>query len=133
MATSLFHTLGDVQIPRALVWVDEFNYSAVARAVEPSITGSLIVDIATLSAGQPITLQGVDTHGWVRRTGLLPLYALVQQPLEEIPLTLADGRTFFVMFAPDSPINAEAISRAELPTSNLPYVVTVRLIVVRKT
>lgn len=133
MATSLYHNLGGVQIPRSLIWVDEFARSNVARSMEPSITGALIVDMSVRAqVGRPITLQGVDDHGWVRRDGLLSLYALSNQALEEMTLTLADGRSFIVNFADGSPIDAKEIARAEIAPSNLPYVVTVRLIVVRQ-
>lgn len=128
MAPPLTHTLGALGIPRSLVWVDEFNWAAPARAHEYSITGALIVDVATRQAGRPITLQGVDDHGWVERGDLAALWALVNTTTGPLSLTLADGRAFTVHFAPDAPIEASAIVRAELPAAGLPYIVTLRLV-----
>lgn len=122
------HTLGTVDVPRTLIWVDEFAWTAPVRAHEYSLTGALIVDVAIRQAGRPITLEGTDDHGWVTRGALQTLWALVDASTEPLTLTLADGRTFSVRFAPDSPIEATAIARAELPGAELPYVVTLRLV-----
>lgn len=128
MASPQTHTLGTLDIPRSLVWVDEFQWAAPLRAHEYSITGALIVDVAVRQAGRPITLQGVDDHGWVARSALAELWALVNTSTAPLALTLADGRTFSVRFAPDAPIDATPITRAELPPAGLPYIVTLRLV-----
>lgn len=123
------HTLGLVQIPRGLVWADEFNWAEVDRAAEYSITGALLLDAAVRQAGRPITLEGSDSAGWITRATLLQLQALAQDPDATHTLTLADARTFTVRFAPGgAPITATPVARPELPPSHHPYVATVRLI-----
>ena len=131
MATSLHHNLGGVLLPRSMIWIDEFAQPAMARNVEQSITGALIIDLTLITAGRLITLQGTDEHGWVRRAGLIPLFELAGTATEELLFTHADGRQFYVTFADSQPIDAQQLARAELPPANLPYIVTVRLIVVR--
>ena len=128
MAPPLTHTLATLSIPRSLVWVDEFQWTAPLRAQEYSITGALIVDVATRQAGRPITLQGVADHGWMARNALQDLWALANTSTAPMALALADGRTFNVYFADGNPIEAEPITRAELPQADLPYIVTLRLI-----
>ena len=128
MAPPLTHTLATLSLPRSLVWVDEFQWTAPLRAQEYSITGALIVDVATRQAGRPITLQGVADHGWMTRAALQDLWALANTSTAPLALTLADGRAFNVHFADGNPIEAEPITRAELPQADLPYVVTLRLI-----
>ena len=129
MAPPITHTLATLSLPRSLVWVDEFQWTAPLRAQEYSITGALIVDVATRQAGRPITLQGVADHGWMTRAALADLWALANTPeAAPLALTLADGRAFAVRFADGNPIEAEPITRAELPQADLPYVVTLRLI-----
>lgn len=128
MAPPTTHTLGALDIPRSLIWMDEFNWSAVVRAHETSITGALIVDQAVLQAGRPITLQGEDDHGWVARGALAALWSVASTTTDPLALTLADGRMFTVRFAPDAPIEATPVARAELPGADLPYVVTLRLV-----
>lgn len=128
MPAPITHTLATIDLPRSLLWVDEFDWSAPVRAHEYSITGALIVDQAVRQAGRPITLQGVDDHGWMRRDVLQQLWALADAAGGPMPLVLADGRTFSVRFAPDSPLQAEQIARAELPPADYPYIVTLRLV-----
>lgn len=125
-----FHTLGSIQIPRGLVWSDEFSWHAVSKATDYSITGALLIDVGVKQAGRTITLEGSETAGWLTRATLQALYTLAQAPDADHLLTLADGRTFTVQFAPDQPIDAAPIARPELPPADFPYVATVRLITV---
>lgn len=125
-----YHTLGSIQLPRGMRWVDEFSWSAEQKSVERSITGALIVDAAIKIAGRPITLQAIDSQGWITRATLLALQAVADEPGAQLDLTLADGRTFTVQFAPDTPLQATPIGTPELPTERNPYVATLRLITV---
>lgn len=125
---STYHILGGIAIPRTLIWVDEFDWAAPLRAHEYSITGALVVDVARRLNGRPITLAGEADHGWILRSALSTLYDLVDNTTGPIDLTLADGRTYSVHFAPDDPITATAITRAEIAPVTLPYYVTVRLV-----
>ncbi|MEG0937907.1 MAG: hypothetical protein RSE32_03150 [Comamonas sp.] len=122
------HTLGAIAIPSGLIWVDEYNWVAPVRVHEYSITGALIEDIGTRQAGRPITLQGSSDHGWVERDTLEELWQLVNATTGTQELTMADGRAFAVRFAPDDPVSAIPIVRAELPAGSLPYIVTLRLV-----
>lgn len=122
------HTLGSIQIPRGMVWADEFDWHAVEREAEYSITGALLLDVAVRQAGRAITLEGSESAGWITRSALQALQALAALPDATHALTLADGRTFTVCFAPGAPITATPIARPELPPSSYPYVATVRLI-----
>lgn len=124
------HFLAGIELPRGMLWVDEFDWSAVQKSVERSITGAQVIDAAAKLAGRPITLQGVRDQGWIRRATLLAVQALADVPGATYTLKLADGREFEVMFAPENPIEAEPISRPELPASTHPYVATLRLLTV---
>lgn len=128
MAAPLTHTLGGIDIPRTLVWVEEFNWVAPVSAHEYSLTGALIVDTAIRQAGRPITLQGIADHGWIRHGALKNLHTLVNATTATLSLVLADGRAFTVRFAPENPIAATPVARAELPPEDLPYAVTLRLV-----
>lgn len=122
------HILDTVQLPRGMVWVDEFDWSATETASQHSITGALLVDAATRLAGRPITLQADPDAGWIKREVLLQLQALADAPAATRTLVLADGRVFGVVFAPGQPITARPVARPELPKGTHPYVATVRLI-----
>lgn len=128
MATT-HHTLGVIQLPRGMLWIDEFNWSAVEKAAEYSVTGALLIDAATKLAGRPLTLQGTSDAGWIERGVLKALRALAAADAVGVHvLTLADGRIFNVQFAPGEPIEAAPVARPELPPDSYPYVATLRLI-----
>lgn len=124
------HLLNGIALPRGMVWVDEFAWAAAQRSVERGITGAQIIDVAPKLAGRPITLQGAQDQGWIRRATLLAVRALADVPGGQYPLQLASGETFTVMFAPDDAIEAQPISRPELPKNTHPYVATLRLMTV---
>ena len=126
------HTLGSLWMPRGMVWVDEFRWSAVAKSLDYSVTGSALIDAGVKLAGRPITLQGVDDAGWIDRAALFALQQLADdEPLGVHRLTLADGRSFDVQFADGEPaVTGEPVARPELPPDDHPYVATVRLITV---
>jgi len=126
------HTLGGLWMPRGMVWVDEFRWSAVDKSLEYSLGGAALIDAAVKLAGRPITLQGVDDAGWINRADLLALQQLAEaQPLGKHRLTLADGRSFDVQFADgEPPVSGDPVARPELPPDDYPYVATVRLITV---
>lgn len=114
------HFLNGIELPRGMLWVDEFNWSAVQKTVERGITGAQIIDAAARIEGRPITLQAVEDQGWIRRSTLLAVQALADAPGGQYPLRLADGREFTVQFAGDDPIAATPVSRPELPAGTHP-------------
>ena len=124
------HFLNGIELPRGMLWVDEFNWTAVQKTVDRSITGAQIIDVAPRIEGRPITLQAVEDQGWIRRKTLLQVKALADVVEGQYLLRLADGREFEVQFASDDPIAAQPVSRPELPPDHYPYVATLRLITV---
>lgn len=126
--TAANHTLAGIAVPRGMLWADEFDWVPVDRSTTYSVTGALIVDVAARLAGRPITLAGEVDAGWVQLGVLRQLHALASLPDATHTLELADGRTYTVMFAPDTPIEAKPIGRPELPSAANPYYATLRLI-----
>lgn len=120
--------LDTVQLPRGLVWVDEFDWQPVEAAAEYSLTGALIYDSAVRKKGRPITLRADDDAGWMRRDIAQAVNALAAAPGAVYVLALADGRSFNVSFAPSQPFEARPVARPELPGTNHPYVATIRLL-----
>lgn len=122
------HTLDEISLPRGMVWVDELDWTPVEASTDYTITGAMVVQVAERQAGRPITLQGEENAGWIRRDVLLAVRALAVTPGAIFTLTLADSRAFSVMFAPGNPITARPVARPELPPETYPYVATLRLI-----
>lgn len=131
MAAPKFHALGALQIPRGMVWSDEFGWNPVEKSLEYSVTGAALIDAGVRLAGRPITLQGEADAGWIKRGGLVALQALnAGDPVGEHALVLADGRSFTVQFAPGLAVEGKPLARPELPAEDYPYIATVRLITV---
>lgn len=130
MTTYNHHLLDSIQLPRGLVWADEFDWQPVEAATEYALNGELILDAAERQAGRPITLRGEESAGWVRRDVLQAVQGLASSPGAVYVLRLADGRSFDVVFAPGTPIQAQPIARPELPPASHPYVVELSLLAV---
>jgi hypothetical protein len=131
MVAPKFHTLAGLQIPRGMVWSDEFGWSRVEKSLEYSLTGAALIDAGVRLAGRPITLQGEVEAGWIQRGALTALQALAESDATgEHALVLADGRVFTVQFAPGLAVEGKPLARPELPVEDYPYIATVRLITV---
>jgi len=131
MAASKFHTLAGLQIPRGMVWSDEFGWSRVEKSLEYSLTGAALIDAGVRLAGRPITLQGEVEAGWIKRGALAALQALAESDATGThALVLADGRSFTVQFAPGLAVEGKPLARPEIPVEDYPYIATVRLITV---
>lgn len=122
------HTLDATAIPRGMVWIDEFDWSPVEKTTGYSLTGALLVDVATKQAGRLITLEAEQDAGWITRANLQALQAQAAMPGQVFTLALASGQTFQVQFAPGNPIQATTVARPELPSTSHPYVATLRFI-----
>lgn len=127
-------TLGAVTLPGDLRWADEFTWTPVARSAEYSLTGALIIQEAVKQAGRPITLEAKNEslgYVWLDRLTLLALRTLAETAGWSGTLTLADSRSFTVMFRDDG-LTAEPVIHqthtAEL--SAMPYIFTLKLLVV---
>lgn len=123
------HTLGGIEIPAELFWEDEFDWSPSVGAVEWGLTGAAIIDVAAKQSGRPITLSGDADRGWIARSVVEALYALASNPGTPRVLTLADGRSFDVVFSPaEKPITATRLGYNAVPSSDWFYkAVTLRL------
>lgn len=130
MTTYNHHLLDAVQLPRGLVWIDEFDWQPVEAATEYALNGALVFEAAVRQAGRPVTLQAEEDAGWMRRDVLQAVQALAANPGAVYVLRLADGRSFDVAFAPGNPIKARPMARPELPPASHPYVVELNLITV---
>lgn len=126
------HILDTLELPRGMVWIDEMDWVPVDRSMERGITGHPIFDEYITVAGRPITLMAVDDGGWIRRSTLLALQQLATVPGAVYTLTLADGRQFFVRFAPSNPIKARTLHRPEIPKLTELYIATAAFITVEE-
>ena len=90
-------TLDSIILDQELIWSDEFDWMAPQQNVTRTLGGRVILQQRTLSHGQPITLQGDNTTGFIVRSDLLLLKALANQR-QIMTLILNDGSTYQVVF-----------------------------------
>lgn len=113
--TTLTDGTTTVTLPDSMQWVDEFDFSPVTQDIQRTIGGGFIVQEGTLSYGQPITLQGGE-NVWTTRQVLKQIQTLASVPNKALVLTLADGRTFDVIFRRDNgnPFSAVPLWRKDV-------------------
>ena len=122
------HLLHNLPLPADMVWTDEFIWPTVVKSTEYTLTGALVVDSAQRLAGRTITLAGADDYGWITRATVDALRTLASALPGQYVLTLADARSFNVVFAPEDPIAAQPIAPVADPGADFWYVATVKLI-----
>ena len=91
--------LGSTQLPLsdALIWTNEFGWSAVAMTPKTGSTGALILHLGKRQAGRLITLNGVESKAWITRDECDQFYAWQAIPDAVFDLVLR-GVTRKVMF-----------------------------------
>lgn len=97
MAITLQKGADTIVLPPDLLWSDEFAWSPVSQGTERSVTGAVLLDIATRQDGMPITLTGTERHAWMLRTEVQILRDWVALPGQSFTLTI-NGRPFTVLF-----------------------------------
>ena len=72
-----------------LYWADEHDWTPVVQSAERSITGALIVSVATRQGGRPITLRAYsEASAWMARADVALLQAWAAMPGKTLTLTL---------------------------------------------
>ena len=97
MSITLTYNGTTAHLSDRLQWTDEFDWSPVDQVTSYSTTGALLVDVALKKAGQPITLEGMDTKAWISRALCSTLNAWAKLPGMEFELVLR-GDTHLVIF-----------------------------------
>lgn len=78
-----------LDLPADLLWSDEFEWAPVEQSVDRSITGAVIVQVAAVVAGRPITLAPEDDESaWCSRAALDVLQGWAAEPGLELTLNL---------------------------------------------
>lgn len=133
-------SLGGIELPYDIQWMDEFTAWKVGQLIRPTLTGALVVQESALQAGRPITLRGFDDGGmrYVAPVTLSTLNAL--RALEEtaggenltlvLPAAGDTTRTFTVRFRrTDGPAIEAVPIKYIVPAESADYfLATLRLI-----
>ena len=81
-----------------LYWSDENTWHPVQQAVERTITGAQVIQVAGMTKGRPITLEPIDDEAaWMTLTGVTALRNWAAVPGKTMTLTLR-GKAREVIF-----------------------------------
>ncbi|MCQ4165143.1 hypothetical protein [Tahibacter harae] len=122
-------------LPPDLQWIDEYAAGSdlVGQEETYTLTGALVVQASARQSGRLITLQGrlEGDIGFapLTRAQVDALRVLAAVPGAIYTLTLADGRTFPVMFRRENPaVRAEPLKHVEPAEPGDYYFCTINLI-----
>lgn len=120
-------TLGGIELPDDLVWIDEFDWDPVAQATVRTLGGINVIEESALIAGRPITLGAPGQ--WITRATLLLLRALAATPATTHVLDL-HGTEHSVAFRRPTPIKAKPVVEFASPQDTDFYEVQINLMTV---
>lgn len=118
-----------VTLPPDMLWGDEFTWQPVEQKADPTITGALVVQVATRQGGRPITLQSGPDYAWLTRAQLEQINAWAGVPGQQLTLNIR-GTNRTVMFRHHSgpALEAEMVLYHSAPAATDYYQCTLRLI-----
>jgi hypothetical protein len=125
-----------VALPDDLRWVDEFEWTAIARKSTYTCSGALLIQEGEKQAGRPITLQAPEDMAWVPRSVVKQLHQWAGTANLKLRLTLEypdDTRQFYVMFNPEeqSPLESAPVKGIPGHNDGDEYTVKIKLIEVQ--
>lgn len=89
MAITLSDGVETITLHPDLYWSDEANWHPVQQSVTRTVTGALVVEVAAMVAGRPITLEPEDdSSAWMTREVVDQLRNWAAVPGKEMVLTL---------------------------------------------
>ena len=124
-------TLDDIELPDDLLWVNEYQWQPVAQETERTLIGALVVQEQAKLYGREIELSG-EQSAWVTRATIESLKALEAEAGKVMTLTLADDRTFQVIFdrSHGAAVEAQQVLPYAYPDNDYLYSLTLRLLTV---
>ena len=102
-----------LELPPDLLWANEWQWSTVAQSVERSITGALLIDVATRTGGRPISLRGQENTAWMSRESLTTLAAWAAVPGAQFVLG-HNGANYTVIFDHGTAEQSNAIRQLQV-------------------
>lgn len=117
-----------IQLDPDMRWTDENNWSPVAQAVSRTITGSLDIQVASMTAGRPITLEPEDDgSAWMPSRVVEQLRNFAAVPGLQMTLTLRNvGRTVIFRHQ-DGGLEARPVTHYSDRDEDDPYLCVIRL------
>ena len=116
-----------LELPSDLLWSDQHNWQPVEQTASRSLTGNLLIDVATKTGGRPITLQPEDDRcAWMLRSTLDAVRAWAVVAGRQMTLTI-NGTAYTVVFRhQDGAISAAPVVHFNSQSSGDFWLVTLR-------
>jgi hypothetical protein len=110
-----------------LLWADEFSWHPVEQAQERSITGALIVQVASRTGGRPITLETEDERSaWMTRATVQLLQTWAAMPGVTLQLSIRGESRAVIFRHQDGAMDAKPLLHFADPDAGDFYLVTLR-------
>jgi hypothetical protein len=124
---TLTYGLTTLELAPDLMWSDEFSWHPVDQAQERSITGALIVQVASRTGGRPITLEAEDERSaWTPRSAVLTLREWAAMPGVTLQLSIRGESRAVVFRHQDGAMDAKPLVPFADPVAADFYLVTLR-------
>jgi hypothetical protein len=123
-------TIGGITLDHDLDWVDEFDPEEVsAGSADRALTGHMVTQSFPIIGGRPLTLEGDDSHGWLKRTTVQALHSLAYGSPDVVHTVVLNGTTYSAMFRnEDQPTVAfKKITPATNPGPDFWYYGTIKM------
>lgn len=102
--------LDGITLPDDLLWADEKTWTPIVQSTGYSVTGALFIQENLKQKGRLLTFIGTSDMGWIQRSTVNALETKRDIIGNQMILTLADTRTFNVMFRQnETPIDVTPI------------------------
>ncbi len=129
MSITLSDGTTSLELPGDFNWIDEYTWNPIIHDVGYTLSGSMVVEIATKQTGRPISLVGADDRAWITRSMLNQLRAWADTAGLELTLTIRGVDHTVIFRHQDKGIDAvEQIMFVEDPTENTYYRITLRFL-----
>jgi len=83
--------LGELELPKGMVWEGELNWTPVQSETERTLGGRLVVWEDQVLGGRPVDLVAYENQGWLTREQVKALRQMASEP----------GATYTLLYGPD--------------------------------
>ena len=120
-----------IDLPKDLIWKDEFHTTQIAQVKKRTLTGSLVIFEDTKIEGRAISLNSDEDGGWIERAQLLTLREFIEYEHKDMILEF-HGRFFNVRIDRSDPIRVVPVVDCSDPSPTSKYSLSIKFITIHK-
>jgi hypothetical protein len=96
-------SLGGVEFPESVQWLDQYQFSPVAQEQDQTLGGQAVVYSMALTNGRPVTIELEDNETWADQDFVDSIMAMASQAGAVFTFIWDNDETFNVMFRHHDP------------------------------